>query len=103
MTFTVKLSNLASQNIEEAYQWVKEVNSGVLDEWFSGVMKALQSLKNLPNRCSRIPEADEFDEEIRQLIYQKYRIIFTFRDNTVYVLTVRHTSRKPLESKDLEE
>jgi len=29
-------------------------------------------------------------------------IIFTLRDNTVYVLAVRHTSRKPLESQDLE-
>jgi plasmid stabilization system protein ParE len=103
MTFTVKLSDLAIQNIEEAYQWVQETNPGALDEWFSEVMKALQSLKKLPYRCSRIPEADEFDEEIRQLIYQKYRFIFTLRDNTVYVLAVRHTSRKPLERQDLEE
>ncbi len=86
--FTVKFSYLASQNIEEAYQWLQETTPGALDEWFNGVMKAIQSLKNLPYRCSRIPEADKFDEEIRQLIYRKYRIIFILRDDIVYVMAV---------------
>ncbi|MCC5636033.1 type II toxin-antitoxin system RelE/ParE family toxin [Nostoc sp. CHAB 5844] len=58
----------------------------------------------MPYRYSRIPETDEFNQEIRQLIYQKYRIIFTIQDEdeTVYVLGVRHISRKPLKAEDLD-
>jgi plasmid stabilization system protein ParE len=71
MAFTVKLSSLATQHIEEAYSWIKETNPSALDEWFNGITNALQSLKNLPYRCSRIPETDEFNQEIRQLIEPK--------------------------------
>ena len=102
MTFTVKLSALATEHIEDAYSWIQETNPGALDEWFNGITNALQSLKNSPYRCSRIPETDEFNQEIRQLIYRKYRIIFTIQDETVYILAVRHTSRKPLQGEDLE-
>jgi plasmid stabilization system protein ParE len=55
MAFTVKLSALATEHIEDAYSWIQETNPGALDEWFDGITNALQSLKNLPYRCSKIP------------------------------------------------
>lgn len=106
MAFKVKPSALATQHIEETYLWIHESNPGVADKWFNGLMTALDSLKDSPRRCSIIPEQDDFTQEIRHLIYQKkYRIIFTVQDEeeTVYVLAVRHTARKPLESADLED
>jgi len=48
MAFTVKLSALATEHIEDAYAWIQETNPGALDEWFNGITNALQSLKNLP-------------------------------------------------------
>jgi mRNA-degrading endonuclease RelE of RelBE toxin-antitoxin system len=62
--------------------------------------------RDSPRRCARKPKQDDFPQEIRHLIYQKkYRIIFLVQDEveTVYVLAVRHTARKPLESEDLED
>ncbi|WP_026736172.1 type II toxin-antitoxin system RelE/ParE family toxin [Fischerella sp. PCC 9605] len=106
MTFKVELSVLATQHIEETYLWIQQTNPSAADKWFNGVMTALNSLKDSPRRCSKIPEQDEFTQEIRHLIYRKkYRIIFTVQDatETVYILAVRHTSREPLEGKDLEE
>ncbi|MEH1780581.1 MAG: type II toxin-antitoxin system RelE/ParE family toxin [Nostoc sp.] len=77
MAFTVKLSALATQHIEDAYSWIQETNPGALDEWFNGITNALQSLKNLPYRCSRIPETGELNQEIRQLIYfPRRRVVF---------------------------
>lgn len=69
MAFTVKLSALATEHIEDAYSWIQETNPGALDEWFDGITNALQSLKNLPYRCSKIPETGDLNQEIRQLIY----------------------------------
>ncbi len=62
-------------------------------------MTRIHSLKDSPRRCARVLEQDNFPQEIRHLIYQKkYRIIFLVQDEeeTVYVLAVRHTARKPL-------
>lgn len=103
MIFQVELSAQASQHIEETYLWLQERNPIVADRWFNGLMIAIHTLKDSPERCSKIPEQDNFTQEIRHLIYQKkYRIIFTVQDETVYVLAVRHTAQKPLEDVDLE-
>lgn len=105
MGFKVEISVQASQQIEEAYLWLEERNPVAANRWFNGLMTAIHSVKDSPRRCARIPEQDDFSQEIRHLIYQKkYRIIFLVQDEeeTVYVLAVRHTARKPLESDDLE-
>ncbi|MUG96996.1 type II toxin-antitoxin system RelE/ParE family toxin [Scytonema sp. UIC 10036] len=106
MAFEVDVTERASQQIEEAYCWLAERNPVAANRWFNGLMTAIYSLKDSQGRCARIPEQDNFPQEIRHLIYQKkYRIIFLVQDEeeTVYVLAVRHTARKPLESEDLEE
>ncbi len=54
----------------------------------------------MPARSSLAFENEYFDEEIRQLLYGKrgrlYRILFTIRDDEVYVLFVRHSAQAPL-------
>jgi plasmid stabilization system protein ParE len=63
-------------------------------------------LEKNPLRCSLAAESVFFEEEIRQLIYGKYRILFTVEGKTVFVLRVRHSAReylKPEEDKGTEE
>ncbi|WP_306423218.1 hypothetical protein [Nostoc favosum] len=53
------------------------------------------------------PENDALTEEIRQLIYaksrNKYRILFAIREDTVFVLHVRHSSQAPLIGEEVDE
>ena len=60
-----------------------------------------------PQRCALAPENDALTEEIRQLIYgksrNKYRILFTIREDIVFVLHVRHRSQAPLTSEEIDE
>jgi mRNA-degrading endonuclease RelE of RelBE toxin-antitoxin system len=59
-----------------------------------------------PLRCVA-PENDALAEEIRQLSYgksrNKYRILFTIREDTVFVLHVRHSSQVPLTGEEVDE
>ena len=52
-------------------------------------------------------EHEIFPEEVRQLLYGKaknlYRVLFTIRDTTVYVLYVRHSAQAPLTIDDLDD
>jgi plasmid stabilization system protein ParE len=69
-------------------------------------MKAFRSLEKRPRRCPLAPENAFFEEEIRQLIYGKHRILFTVEGETVFVLRVRHSAQdylKPEENEDIEE
>lgn len=100
MKFQVRLTRNAKSEIESAYLWLKNVNRAYADLWFRDLMNTIATLQDKPFRCVKAKENDDFSEEIRQLIYgkskNKYRIIFTIKENIVYILHVRHSSQSSL-------
>jgi ParE toxin of type II toxin-antitoxin system, parDE len=70
-------------------------------------MNAIATLQEKPLRCSLSIEHEVFSEDVRQLLHGKdkntYRVLFTIRESTVYVLFVRHSSQASLTADDLEE
>lgn len=100
MEFQVKLTRNAKLEIESAYLWFKNVNPAYADQWFKDLMNTIATLQDKPKRCAFARENDNFPEEIRQLIYgksrNKYRIIFTIKDEIVYILYVRHSSQSSI-------
>ena len=107
MAFQVRTTKAAELQIETAYFWLKKRNSSYADAWFKGLMNAIASLQDKPRRCPLATENEVFSEEVRQLIYGKsrnrYRVLFTIRENIVYILFVRHTSQALLAEEDLGE
>ncbi|NBV06558.1 MAG: type II toxin-antitoxin system RelE/ParE family toxin [Proteobacteria bacterium] len=69
-------------------------------EWLDGLIKAVQSLAEFPDRCAVAPE-DSFIKKdsktaIRHFIYKKtFRIIFTVKKDEVRILSVKHSARLP--------
>jgi plasmid stabilization system protein ParE len=97
LTFRILVQPPAEEDAADAYLYIHERAPLAADEWLKGLRSALESLSALPERCPLAPENDVFDEEIRQLIYGSYRILFTILDDTVRVLHVRHAARRWLE------
>ncbi len=95
-SYRVEPTEKALADVGEAYFWINEQSEGAALRWYEGLMKALRSLEKNPLRCPLAPESAFFEEEIRQLIYGKYRILFTVEDETVFVLRVRHGAREYL-------
>lgn len=106
MTFPVEIAPIAEAQIEQAYRWYREGNPEFADCWFRGIMNAIATLQEKPQRCTLAVEHEIFPEEVRQLLYNKakniYRVLFTIRDSTVYVLYVRHSARSPLTIDDID-
>ncbi len=100
MVFQVRLTQTAKGEIDTAYSWLRERNPVYADNWFRELMDTIATLQSKPLRCPLAIENDGFTEEIRQLIYgksrNKYRILFEIREDTVFVLHVRHSSQAPL-------
>jgi plasmid stabilization system protein ParE len=63
---------------QEAKQWVRQLRTIVS-----------QQLAIVPKGFSLAPEDDEFSEEIRQMVVDRYRVLFTIRGRKVHVLHVR--------------
>ena len=107
MVFQVEITPIAASQIDLAYRWYREQNPGFADLWFRGFMNAIATLQKYPQRCALATEHEIFPEEVRQLLYGKsknrYRVLFTIRDNTVYLLCIRHSAQQPLTLDELEE
>jgi plasmid stabilization system protein ParE len=107
MAFQVETTPVAEAQIEKAYRWHRNANPEFADRWFRGLMNTIATLQEKPRRCSLAVEHEIFSEEVRQLLHGKsknvYRVLFTIRDTTVYVLYVRHSAQAPLTADDLEQ
>jgi len=103
----VIITGPAKRDIQGAYDWWAENRSAEQAErWYIGIYDAIQSLRNMPERCSPATETDLLAQGIRQLLFglgrrATHRIVFTIDGNTVVVLRVRHTSQDALSLNDL--
>ncbi len=100
MNYRIEVTDNALAEAGEIYFWIHEDSPEVAWRWYDGLMAAFKSLSFSPQRCARAPESDKFQEELRQLLYGKYRILFSVQSNTVRILHVRHSARKPLQPDD---
>jgi plasmid stabilization system protein ParE len=101
MIYQVSITTLAFRDADNAYQWFRASNEQFANEWFNGLIEAIDTLQQLPSRCALAPESKEFDREIRQLLYKKsktncYRIIFGIVESNVIIYRIRHTSQQYL-------
>ena len=98
MTYTVIFSPHALEELDAAYQWLVEETPQHAPEWHNAMVEATLSLEQHPGRCPLAPDFRNHSEEIRQLLHgnrqHAYRILFTIRGDSVYILHVRHAARK---------
>jgi plasmid stabilization system protein ParE len=98
----VEITALAEADLESIYQRIWEDSPTRAAEWRGGLLQAAQALEQFPHRC---PVARESGAalEIRQLLYGRYRVLFTITHDTVYVLHIRHSARQQLTEGPLED
>ena len=105
LAYRVEITDSALADAEQYVHFIQEEKQEpeAAERWFRGLVKAMLALQELPHRCPVIPEAEEFNLELRQAIYYSYRIIFRVDKSTrlVTILRVYHGSRKELRSEDL--
>jgi plasmid stabilization system protein ParE len=100
MSYRVIIEEPAQAEVEDALRWMAQHSPEAAALWHFDLTEAIESFQNSPRRCPLAYENEEFDEEIRHLIFGKYRILFTIRDESVYILHVRHSARKPFKRQD---
>lgn len=93
MKHRVEITDQAHAEADEAYQWIARDSPQNAARWYYGLMDAVNTLGTFPLRCVLAPESEAFNREIRQLLYQNYRILFTIQERVVYILHIRHGAR----------
>lgn len=97
MTYRIRLTPRAEKDAEDLFRWVihRAPHQGAL--WYRGLIKAIESLAQHPQRCPIAPEGRELGEAVRHLLYGKrpYRIFFSIQKDEVHVLHIRRGARRP--------
>lgn len=90
--YQIILETTALQEIELSYVWGREQwGADQARRWYQILKETIRSLSTLPERHPIAPEfeREELGDQIRQMVFQRYRILFTVRENKVHVLHVR--------------
>ena len=91
MVLQVDITEPALNDAEEYVRFIRETRKEpeAAGRWFRGLVQAIYSLEEFPERCPIIPEQREFHFEIRHLIYFSHRIIFAVETGKKRVVVYR--------------
>ena len=105
MALAVCITRRALKEIDEALGWLARRSKAAARRWHAQLEAAILSLVANPEHCGPAPESEWYPGDLRQLLHGKkrgiYRILFEIRDDTLYVLRVRHSAQDLLEPGDL--
>jgi len=93
-------------DIRSVVAWQAQRSPQAAARWQAGVLAAIRSLVNNPERCPVADEAADLGIDLRELLHGRrrntYRILFTIEGQTVNILRVRHAAQDRLASDDVE-
>ncbi|MDD2325704.1 MAG: type II toxin-antitoxin system RelE/ParE family toxin [Alphaproteobacteria bacterium] len=96
MKYAVIVQDTAIRSLEVIYRHIAQDEPVNAARYAQQLRKACESLKAFPKRCPVAFENGLGGLELRHLIFDSYRIIFTVQDKTVHILDIRHAARLPL-------
>jgi plasmid stabilization system protein ParE len=95
----------AMADVRAAVAWRSRQSPSHAARWHAGLLAAIRSLANGPDRCPLADEAADLGRELRELLYGRrrnvYRILFTIDGQTVNILRVRHAAQNRLAPGDV--
>ena len=87
----IEWSARARTDLRELRTYIAQGSPYYARRFVEKIFKAVESLTEHPQIGRKVPEADR--EDIRELIFQNYRIIYRIKPEHVYIVTVLHGSR----------
>ncbi|HEX9970544.1 MAG TPA: type II toxin-antitoxin system RelE/ParE family toxin [bacterium] len=81
----------AVNRIEGIAEYIREDNPTKSKRWKKAIYEKVQPLKKFPRMGRVVPELNQ--EEIREILYGNYRIIYLIEKNRISILAVRHSKQ----------
>ena len=81
-------SPLSVEKIEEIANYIREDNVNASIAWVKAVFSKIERLKRYPKSGRIVPESER--EDIREVIYRNYRIVYRVDKSRLIILTIRH-------------
>jgi plasmid stabilization system protein ParE len=84
-------SPVAIDRASEIAQYIASDNPTAATKWVERVFAKVKTLSSLPEAGRKVPEVNS--NEIRELIFGNYRIIYRIEQPNISILTIRHSKQ----------
>lgn len=84
-------SNTARNDLKKLRAYIGQDSPFYARQFIQRILARAESLNGFPNLGRRVPETDR--DDIREIAFQGYRIIYKTTPDQIVVLTVLHGSR----------
>jgi len=81
-------SPLSLERATEIAEYIAQDNPSAAADWVETLFAKVELLKSSPSIGRVVPEANS--DDIRELIYGNYRIVYLNKENQISILTIRH-------------
>jgi plasmid stabilization system protein ParE len=102
---TITIFPRAMTDIQAVVAWRRSRSPASAARLHAGLLAAIRSLADNPERCPLADEAADLGVDLRQLLHGRrrnvYRVLFMIDGQTVNVLRVRHAAQDRLGASDL--
>ncbi len=88
----IEWTTSARVNLQELYDYISKDSPRNAERFIARLFDAIDHLADQPKMGRAVPEADNGDD-VRELIFQNYRIIYYLEAEYVYIVNVIHGSR----------
>ncbi len=89
---SITWSEVAEADLDDLYDYIARDVPYYAEQFIDRLIEAVGVLKDHPKLGRRVPEADN-REDVRELIFQSYRVIYLIESEHVHILTIIHGSR----------
>ncbi len=107
MTYKVVLTARAEADLDRIYERLSQGSTKGAARWYESFWKAVERLKTHPFSCVLAYEHDQFQEEVRHLLFgtrqgRTYRALFVVRTGAVVIVAVRWPGERPMKPSDID-
>ena len=88
----VHWSGIAEADIDDIYDYIARDVPYYAELFVGRLIETVDKLEDHPEIGRVVPEAED-REDIRELTFQRYRIIYQIKPESIYIVTVIHGSR----------
>ena len=88
----VRWSEPALEDMEGIRDYIAKDSTFYAQQFIERIFDAAKNLEKFPELGRTVPEAEE-TENVRELIFQGYRIIYLHQPEHIYIVAVMHGSR----------
>ena len=87
----IEWSESAKKDLKNILNYISQDSPSYSEFFLNGILEKIEYLKKFPQMGRKVPESD--DPNDRELIFQRYRIIYNISHETITIEMIIHGSR----------